>query len=111
MTAVFARSCLRNVLSRCLSYIVLIYLIFSHTGESPSFFLSTCFPLDCEQLLLVYAKFDLSLVSFTPFYAKFPLFHVKCRKNLKMSLTGYGSDSSLDFLNDFLEESEYRQCQ
>ncbi|XP_003368368.1 conserved hypothetical protein, partial [Trichinella spiralis] len=81
MTAVFARSCLRNVLSRCLSYIVLIYLIFSHT------------------------------VSFTPFYAKFPLFHVKCRKNLKMSLTGYGSDSSLDFLNDFLEESEYRQCQ
>ncbi|KRY36431.1 hypothetical protein T01_10052, partial [Trichinella spiralis] len=49
----FARSCLRNVLSRCLSYIVLIYLIFSHTGESPSFFLSTCFPLDCEQLLLV----------------------------------------------------------
>ncbi|KRX12521.1 hypothetical protein T07_3494 [Trichinella nelsoni] len=33
----FARSCLRPVFSRCLSYIFLIYLIFSQTGESPSF--------------------------------------------------------------------------
>ncbi|XP_003366825.1 conserved hypothetical protein [Trichinella spiralis] len=51
------------------------------------------------------------LVSFTPFYATFTLFHVKCRKNLEMSLAGYGSDGSVDFLNDFLEESEYTQCQ
>ncbi|KRX52629.1 hypothetical protein T09_12976 [Trichinella sp. T9] len=64
------------------------------------YFLSTCFPLDCEHL-----------ASFTLFYAKFPLFHVKCRKTLKMSLTGYGSDTSSDLLNDFPEESEYRQCQ
>ncbi|XP_003369868.1 hypothetical protein Tsp_14224, partial [Trichinella spiralis] len=95
----FARSCLRKVLSRCLSYIFLIYLIFSQTGESPSF-------IFCLRVFHLIVN-----ISFTPFYATFTLFHVKCRKNLEMSLTGYGSDGSVDFLNDFLEESEYTQCQ
>ncbi|KRZ15438.1 hypothetical protein T11_5373 [Trichinella zimbabwensis] len=89
-----ARSYLQLVLSSCFSYIFLIYSIFSQTVQS----------LSLISWLRVFCL--IVNVSFTLFYANFPLFRVKFHKSLEMSLTGSDSDSFLDILNDSLEESD-----